>query len=81
MTIELVRDFLGWCTIINLGILIWWFLFFILAHDFMYRFQTRWFKISVERFDEIHYSSMALFKLGIFIFNLVPYLAFRIVGV
>jgi hypothetical protein len=34
----------------------------------------------VERFNAIHYSAMAFFKCGILIFNLVPYLALRIVG-
>jgi hypothetical protein len=46
----------------------------------MYRFHSKWFKISVEKFDDIHYSGMAFFKIAIFLFNLVPYLALRIVG-
>ena len=41
---------------------------------------TRWFKLSVEDFDKIHYIGMAVFKLMILVFNLGPYLALRIVG-
>ena len=41
---------------------------------------SKWFKISVETFDAIHYSGMALFKTAVFLFNLAPYLALRIVG-
>jgi len=33
----------------------------------------------VEKFNTIHYEAIALYKLGILIFNLVPYLALRIV--
>jgi len=80
MTIDLVRDALLWCFIINIGILLWWFLFFTLAHDWVYQFHGKWFKLSVERFDTIHYASMAFYKICIFVFNIVPYFALCIVG-
>jgi len=80
MTIEIIRDVFAWCTVINWILLLWWLLFFIFAHDWMHRFHSKWFNLSVDKFDAIHYSGMALFKIGIFLFNLVPYLALRIVG-
>ena len=80
MTIEIIRNALGWCTLINWGLLLWWFLFLTLAHDWTYRFHSKWFKLSVDQFDAIHYAGMALYKAGIILFNLVPYLALRIVG-
>jgi len=80
MTIDLVRDVLLWCFIINIGILLWWFLFFSLAHDWVYQFHGKWFKLSVEKFDAIHYAGMAFFKICIFVFNIVPYFALCIVG-
>ena len=80
MTIDLVRDALLWCFIINIGILLWWFLFFTLAHDWVYQFHGKWFKLSVDKFDAIHYAGMAFFKICIFLFNIVPYFALRIVG-
>jgi hypothetical protein len=81
MTIEIIRAVVAWCSVINIGLLILWYLFFTLAHDWTYRCHTKWFKnLSVERFDAIHYAGMALFKIGILLFNLVPYFALRIVG-
>jgi hypothetical protein len=80
MTLKVIRDALAWCTVINWVILLWWFLFFSMAHDWMYLFHSKWFKIPVEKFDAVHYAGMALFKTAIFLFNLVPYLALRIVG-
>ena len=79
MTVEQIRDVLGWCAVINIGLLLWWFLMFALAHDFVYRLHGKWFKLTVERFDAIHYAGMAFFKIGIFLLNIVPYLALRIV--
>jgi len=80
MTIEVIRGALAWCTVINWGLLLWWFLFFIMAHDWVYRFHSKWFDVSVEKFDAIHYAGMGIFKISIILFNLVPYLALRIVG-
>lgn len=79
MTIELLREVLGWCAILNYGLLLFWFLMFSSAHDWLYNFHSRWFALSVERFDAIHYSGMALLKLSVFMLNVVPYLALRIV--
>jgi hypothetical protein len=79
MNFEIIRDMLGWCAVINYSFLLWWFLFFSLAHEWIYRLHGKWFNISVETFDAIHYAGMALFKIGIFLFNLVPYIALRIV--
>ncbi len=80
MTLEVIRSALAWCTLINWGILLWWFLFFTFAHDLMYRIHSKWFNIPVEKFDAIHYAGIAFFKILVFMFNLVPYLALRIVG-
>lgn len=79
MTFELTRDVLGWCAVINVGLLLWWFLLITLAHDWVYRFHSKWFKLTVETFDAIHYAGIAFFKISIFLFNLVPYLALHIV--
>ena len=79
MDINTIRDFLLWCFIINFGLLLWWFMFIVFAHDFVYKMHTKWFKLSVEEFDSIHYKAMAFFKLSVFMFNLVPYLALLII--
>ncbi|MDD5409972.1 MAG: hypothetical protein PHF31_00925 [Methylobacter sp.] len=80
MTIEMLREFLGWATLINLGLLYLWFFFFVFAHGWMYRLHSQWFKIPMERFDSIHYAGMAFYKIGLFIFNLVPYLVLLIIS-
>jgi len=80
MTIEMMRAVLGWCSIINMGLLLWWFLILMFAHDWVYRFHSKWFKLSPETFDTIHYTGIAFFKIAVFVFNIVPYFALRIVG-
>ena len=80
MTLEIIRNALGWCTIINAAVLMIWLLFFMAGRDWIYRIHSRWFRISEEKFDGIHYAGMAYFKMAILVLNLVPYLALRIVG-
>ena len=80
MTVEIICEFLAWCSVINVGLLLFWWLWFSLAHDFVYRIHGKWLKLSVERFDAIHYAGMTFFKICIFLFNVVPYIAFRLVG-
>ena len=80
MTIEMMRAVLGWCSIINMGLLLWWFFAITVLHDWVYRFHSKWFKLSVESFDTIHYAGIAFFKIAVFVFNIVPYFALRIVG-
>ena len=80
MTLEVIRSMLAWCTVINWALLLLWFLFFTIGHDWTHRIHSKWVNLSVEQFDTINYGGMALYKIGIFLFNLVPYLALRIVG-
>ncbi len=79
MDVATIREALLWSAAINYGLLLWWFFMFVVAHDWMYGFHGKWFKIPVDRFDAIHYGSMGFFKIAILVFNLVPFLALLIV--
>jgi hypothetical protein len=80
MTTNMISNMLLWCTIINYAVLIVWFLCFILAHDWLKQLHGRWFQMSAEQFNGIHYLGMAIYKIGILLLNLVPYIALLIVG-
>jgi hypothetical protein len=80
MELGQIRDMLLWCTIINFGMLLLWFGMFTVAGGWIYRLHGRWFPMSREAFNVAHYSGIGLYKLAIFMFNLVPYLALLIVG-
>ena len=79
MTIDILSSLLGWATVINLSIVTVWFLAFVFYHDVFFRWHSKWFKLSEEKFDTIHYAGMAFYKLGTYLFNLVPFLAIQIV--
>ena len=64
-----------WCLVFNYVFLIMWFLVFKFAHDRIYDLHSRWFRISIETFDTVHYLGMSIYKIGILLFNLVPLIA------
>ena len=80
MTVELLTGTLAWSAVLNMGILLWWFLFIALASDWVYKMHSKFYKISREHFDTIHYAGMAFYKICIFTFFIVPYLALRIMS-
>lgn len=77
MNLDTLLFLLGWSAVVHLCLLAWWFAFFAFAHDYLYRLHSRWFSLSIERFDAIHYAGMAFYKLTVFVFILVPYLVLR----
>jgi len=80
MSIEHTRNVLLLCTLINYGILLVWFLVFVFAHDWMRRLHGRWFRLSEEQFDTLHYGGMSIYKIGILLFNLVPCVVLFVLG-
>ena len=78
MTIDTIQAVLGWSTLINFSLLIWWAFFILLAPDWTYKMHSKFFSISKDTFNTVHYSGMAFFKLLVIVFNLAPYLALRI---
>lgn len=76
--IEIERVLL-YSALMNYAILFIWFGAFVFIHEWMYRLHTRWFKISTESFDAVHYGAMAVYKLGILLFNLMPMIAIYLV--
>ena len=79
MNLAELREALLYSTVINLAILAGWGLLYLLPHGWIHRLGGRVFRLSVEQFDAISYSGIVLYKMGVLLFNLVPYLALRLV--
>ncbi|KAF1071733.1 MAG: hypothetical protein GAK45_00439 [Pseudomonas citronellolis] len=71
------RAFLLACTLLNYAVLLLWFAAFSLAHDPLQRLHSRWFQLDRKTFDTLHYGGMAVYKIGILLFNLVPLVALQ----
>jgi hypothetical protein len=75
--VETIRSFVAWCTVFNWVLLLVWWGFIVFAGDWMRKFHGKWFDLSKQTFDTIHYAGMAFLKILIIVFNLVPYLVLR----
>ena len=78
MTVEFLTSFLAWCTLINLVILILWWLVLAFGGSWMRGVHGKWFALSDEAFAATHYKVLAYFKMLWIVFNLTPYLALRL---
>ena len=79
MDLATCRKMLAWSLVINYVILVVWFVVFVAAHDQLMGIHQQWFKLSAEQFDSYNYLGMAIYKIGIILFNLVPYISLHIV--
>jgi hypothetical protein len=80
ITLEIIRNTFGWCAIINMGILLFWVFIISFAGNWVYRVHCKFFELTREQFNGINYAGIAFFKIAIFMLNIVPYLALRIVA-
>ncbi len=79
MTIDKLTELLMWCSIINIAILLIWWVFICFARDMIHRVHGRWFRLSPQEFDAIHYKVMAQYKMAFIILNVVPYIALKFI--
>ncbi|MFN8228756.1 MAG: hypothetical protein U0R18_18780 [Mycobacterium sp.] len=77
-TVLLIRVLL-WSLVVNYAVLIVWFVAFAVGRDRIQRLHGRWFRLSDNTFDAIHYGGMAFYKLAIVLFNLGPLIALWVV--
>jgi len=75
-----LQQFFLWCTVINYGLLILWWVIFSLKHEWIYVLAGKRFKMSPETFDAHNLVGIIFYKICIILFCLVPYIALRIVG-
>ncbi|NNG74950.1 hypothetical protein HLH10_01185 [Acinetobacter sp. ANC 4277] len=80
MNLDFWFRFLLSSVLINYIILMIWFLAIIFARDWIKQVHGKWFNLSDETFDAIHYGGMAIYKIGILLFNLVPLIALYFMG-
>lgn len=79
MDIKTLTRFFLWCTIINVALLSLSTLICIFAPEWLYSMHGNWFSIPGKTLNIIMYSYLGLFKIFIYIFNVVPLVALLII--
>jgi hypothetical protein len=71
----LLRCFLGGMVLLTV-----WFAWFVFAGDWIYQIHAKWFLIPRQSFDAIHYAGMAVTKIAIILFFLLPWIAIKLIS-
>ena len=80
MTIDALRAFFGWCSVINVALLLFSFIMLTALRPLVYRVHGKMFNLSKETIDSSLYTWIGYYKIAIFMFNIAPYFALRIIG-
>jgi hypothetical protein len=80
MDIQMLTKFFMWCTILNTALLVLSFLTWVCAADFLYRMHGKWFPLPRETFNAVFYSFIGMYKIIVFVFNVVPWAVLAIIG-
>jgi hypothetical protein len=78
--IEQLTAFLGWCTLINMGLLLFSTLMLALMKDFAINMHSKIFDLDSQTLPAMYFEYLGRLKLLVIVFNLVPYLALRIIS-
>jgi hypothetical protein len=78
MDLSNMISFLLWCTIINGGLLLLWTGAFMVAPEWVYRTQHRFFPIPRQTFNVVMYAFLGAFKIFVLVFHVVPLAALLI---
>lgn len=79
-SIQSLATFFGWCTVINIVIIVVVFLFFGAFHEFFGRVLARVFGVGEQAGKETLLRVLMQYRVAFVIFNLVPYVALKIMA-
>ncbi len=80
MNIEMLRETLLWCAVINYAVLLIWFAVYRFRREWLHRIWGRWLHLTGEQFDALNFGAMAVYKVGILLLNLTPLAALYLAG-
>jgi hypothetical protein len=78
MNIEILKEFFGWMTVINVGMYTFTAIACISMKGFLNRISGKMFGVSEETGKAIVYGYIGMYKLLFIVFNLAPWLALTI---
>lgn len=80
LTPEHLTRVLGTCFLLAAGLILAWFLLYLVAGDLAFAIHAKLFDIDREQFRAMNYFGMSLMKILAFVLFLVPYIALKITG-
>lgn len=79
-TIEGMREFFGWCSIVNIGLLILSSVALVVLRAFAVRIHGKLFGLDEQTLLKAYFQYLAHYKIAIIVLFVVPYIALRLMG-
>tara|TARA_B100001989_G_C24547169_1_gene471707 strand:- start:3621 stop:3872 length:252 start_codon:yes stop_codon:yes gene_type:complete len=78
MTIETLTAFFGWCSVLNVGLLIFTVLALLVMRNFAVKTHSQMFGVNPDDLPKMYFTYVANYKIAIIMLNIVPYCALKI---
>ena len=79
-TIEAMREFFGWCSVINIGVLSLSSVLVIAIRGTALRIHGKMFNLDEQSLSKAYLQYLAQYKIATIVFSIVPYFALRLMG-
>ena len=80
MNIETLREFLGWCTVVNFGLLLLSSILLVVLRDWVCKIHSRMFDLDEAWVRQSYFTYLANYKIAVIVLNLVPWIALKLMG-
>jgi len=80
MSLEQLTGFFGWCSVINIGVLLFSTIMLVLMKDWVINIHSKMFNLNPQVLAHIYFRYLGNLKLLVIVFNLVPYLALKLIS-
>ena len=78
ITIDTLTVFFGWCSVINIGMLVFAAIILMILKEPISRLHSKLFELNQESLPLIYFRYLGNYKIAILMFNLVPYIALKV---
>lgn len=79
-SIQVIREFLGWCSVINIGLLFTSTVTLIVMRDWVVNIHAKMTGVSEAELPRLYLEFLGNYKTFIIVFNIVPYVALRVMS-
>jgi hypothetical protein len=78
--LQTMTAFLGWCAVLNIGLLLFTVIWLTVFRDFTKNIHSAILSVDKDILDAMYLQFMGNLKIAVIIFSVVPYLALKIVA-
>lgn len=75
MNIETIREFIGWCLVINVSLMLLSTVLLVLLRGWVSKIHSKMFGLDEASVRKAYFRYLANYKIALIILNLVPYIA------